>query len=401
MSDDREHSRLGFSKAERWTNCPGSVALCDTVPAPPSSAAALRGTALHSVVERCLIGGFDARTFKGTGLAEAPAYNIKEADVEAAQTAIDFCRKYTGPGFEWGVEQGFALPDFDVELFGTNDFWAYRAADATLYVVDHKFGFKKVAAAGNLQTRGYALGAMMALGEKPISTIHSYIVQPGDFESPIKADDPLDAMDLIEYGGWLAEKAEATRQPDAPLRSGTWCHFCPAAPTCPKLLEDAQRVAAEDFADTQEPDAVELMDAKTLGDRLNRADILRAWLSNLEDFARREALAGRVPDGRKLIEGRVVRKFKDGELAMRQAARRFNVPESDLFTSKPVTPAQFEKIAKKVADKAAIQEFVGAYLAPAKPGLKLVSASHKSPAVQPPADADFGDLIDAEEESEE
>ena len=49
--ETREHSELSASGAYRWMACPGSVQLCRTVPAKPSSSYALEGTAAHELAE--------------------------------------------------------------------------------------------------------------------------------------------------------------------------------------------------------------------------------------------------------------------------------------------------------------------------------------------------------------
>lgn len=53
-SEERTHSELSPSSADRWWNCPGSVALCRTVPRRAQSADAAEGQAAHEVLERCL-----------------------------------------------------------------------------------------------------------------------------------------------------------------------------------------------------------------------------------------------------------------------------------------------------------------------------------------------------------
>ena len=49
-----KHAKLGPSSASRWLNCPGSVALCATVPEEPSSEYADEGTFAHDIAERAI-----------------------------------------------------------------------------------------------------------------------------------------------------------------------------------------------------------------------------------------------------------------------------------------------------------------------------------------------------------
>lgn len=49
------HSNVvGGSTAKRVMNCPGSVALCDTMPPKPSSKYADEGTLLHNIISEVL-----------------------------------------------------------------------------------------------------------------------------------------------------------------------------------------------------------------------------------------------------------------------------------------------------------------------------------------------------------
>lgn len=393
--EDKVHSALGASGAERWTNCPGSVSLCAGLP-DRDTAAAYRGSAMHALVDRCILAGVEPSLFEGKALAEWSSYTFKEDDIEAVTVSLQFIREHSVRGADWGVEQQFALADFDAELFGTNDYWQYDKASAVLTVADHKFGFGSVEAADNMQLRFYALGALMLLGDRPVSSVETYIIQPADKATPIKRAD-YEPGDLLDFGGFLAERAAATRKPDAPLRSGKWCKFCKAAAICPRLAADAQAVAGADFADTLEPDAPGLLSADEMGDRLVRAGILKTWLDQITALAHDEARAGRLPAGFKWVNTRMGhRKFKDGALAMRQASRLLNLAEDELFERKPLSPAKFEKVAKKTASPETISTFVGAYLAPRKQGLALVPASDERPAVNPSPDADFSDAGDDE-----
>ena len=53
------HTDLSPSNAERWLNCPGSVALCASCPRPEQSEHAAEGEAAHKLLERTLKEGID------------------------------------------------------------------------------------------------------------------------------------------------------------------------------------------------------------------------------------------------------------------------------------------------------------------------------------------------------
>ena len=117
------HSPLGASGAERWMNCPGSVALLKRLDLPETEEPEYRskGTSAHSVAYQCLVLGKDAWEFAGQ------EHGKHEADLEimdAVQIYIDECRelKKAHPHGEAFYEFEIAAPDFHPEFFGTLDF---------------------------------------------------------------------------------------------------------------------------------------------------------------------------------------------------------------------------------------------------------------------------------------
>lgn len=385
---ERTHSKLGASSAKRWLNCPGSVALCALVPAKKDTSYSREGSCAHAIAEDCLRRGQHALSWNGKTHPDFPDVKLTFQMLNAVEVYCNHVRMHNGAECETRIESAFWLADIDAELFGTNDALVFNRATGALHVFDYKHGAGvKVTAERNEQLMYYGLGALLELGSK-VKSVTLHVVQPrcGNGAPEFWT---LTPAELLEFAKVLEAGAAATREPDAPLNSGDWCQFCPAATTCPKLYEAAQHVASAEFADTREAPAPLTLSPAELGERLARADILRAWLSAVEKHALAEALAGRTPDGRKLVNTSPRRAWKDGDLAMRQALRQFDgIDENDLFEKKPISPAQFEKlIGKKPA-----AEFVPAYLAESRKGFALVSASDKRPAAAPPTDAEFENL---------
>lgn len=388
MGDTKQHSTLGASSAKRWLNCPGSVALCATVPAKPDTIYSREGSCAHAIAEDCLKRGQHALTWNSKTHPEFPEVKINFEMLRHVETYCNYVRGFTGANCETRVESGFWLADIDADLFGTNDAIVFNHGTGALHVFDYKHGAGvKVLAEENPQLMYYGLGALLEFGTA-VKTITLHVVQPR-CGNGAPEDWTCTPADLLAFAKVLEAGAAATRRADAPLCAGEWCQFCPAAASCPKLYEEAQRVASEDFADTGEAPAPATLSTAELGARLAKADLLKAWIKAIEAHAYAEALAGRLPDGRKLIATSGRRAWNDGELAMRQALRSFDgIGESDLFERKPISPAQFEKlIGKKQA-----ADFVKPYLAEPKKGYALVSASDKRPAVTPPPDAEFENL---------
>ena len=311
------HAKLGASSAHRWMNCPGSVALSEKAPPQPDSVAAREGTIAHELAAYCLSHGlYDAadavdsvpmlaeldKLFPGDGAAKrkemVDGVNVYLSVVygamktEGDQTAALY------------VETTFSLDHVGPQMFGTCDAVVLRPTERKLVVADLKYGAgTMVAVEGNPQLQYYALGALHAFSglgfeSLKIRDVEIIIVQPRAFGEKIKRQ-PLNRADLFEFRAVLAEAAEATRKPDAPLADGTWCKYCPAKIICPKLEGAALEAAKEDFGTAKAG-----LTPEQVGRRMRIATNAEAWIKAVREFAFAEASAGRVPAGYEWTLGR-------------------------------------------------------------------------------------------------
>lgn len=382
------HSPLGASSAHRWTMCPGSVALVATLPPQPESADMRAGTAAHHVAQVCLETGRDADAFIGDIIADT-RHEFTDDDAAAVQTYVDHCRELTRDGRAVAsVEQQFQLAQYDAELWGRNDFLCVVPSERCLHVVDYKHGVGQlVKPEENKQLKYYALGALLN-GAEHVERVAITVAQPRSYAAgePIRTwQTTPDA--LIEYGFELAAAAAETRKPNAALVCGDWCETCPAAGACPELHRQALAVAdltlATADADTPAP---ERMTAAELGRRLAQADRLALWLRAVRAYGYGEALRGRAPDGFKLVAKRGRRAFEDGAAAATDALEVFpQLTVSDVFVSKPISPAQLEKIVGKKPATA----FIAERLSQAPTGFSLAPLSDKREAATPPPLSEF------------
>lgn len=393
MTKTPEHSPLGASSAHRWMNCPGSVALVASLPAQPENADMRAGMAAHWVAEECLRTGADADQFVDTEIAFIK-HVFTEDDAVAVQAYLDFCRELTADDRAKyvGIEQRFHLSGLDAALWGRNDFCAYVTAEKALYVVDYKHGIGRfVSPEENRQIMYYGLGALLELAESGLDVEHVVLVvaQPRSYQS-------TDAVRqwqttpgrLLDYGLELMAAAQATRQPDAPLVCGDYCDTCPAAGACPALYESAIAAAGlTPGGEHKEPPAPETLSPEELGRRLELAETLRIWLRAVTAYAHGEAMRGRVPGGHKLIEkGGGRRAFADPAAAVLEATEEFEGYQlSHFLVTKPVSPAQLEKVVGKKNAAA----FLEKRLAVKPKTFALVPLSHKGDAVAPPALSEF------------
>jgi hypothetical protein len=335
-----EHARLSASSAHRWTHCPGSARAGSGT----SSAYADEGTRAHALAEEALFRGRNA------DLAAA-SLGIDDAEmIQAVQVYLDECEAImarTGGAFL--VEQRVSLADLNPPepMFGTCDFLAYDRDNRTLYVRDLKYGKGvRVEADGNVQLRYYALGALLSMGaDAPVSVVNAGIVQPRQ-DDPVRLTE-FDVVELLEWGAWLIDRAREAARPDAPVRAGTWCRFCPASGTCAARAADALAAAQQEFAvavaspAALSPPMVDLLTAEQVGALLRKADVLEDWLRDLRAAAHQAIERGVHVPGWKLVPKRAVRRWRNSEDAAQALERA--LPGVGVFERTLISPAAAEK----------------------------------------------------------
>lgn len=377
------HAKLGASNAERWWKCPGSVKACADIPNVDSVYAA-EGTAAHELAAACLEGLKDASdcvgmTFNG--------FEVTDEMASAVQVYLDTVRgDHNGEETDMGIEQRFDLSHVYPGCFGTNDALLYRESEGLLIVYDYKHGRGvPVEVEGNKQLLYYALGASTGKHNRRLDTIELVIVQP-------RCPHPngsvrrwrFDAVDLLDFEAELRAAAGRTEGSDE-RHAGTWCKFCPAAPTCPALRDHALEAAKAEFAESGEvivsPPAS--FSAEGLAKLLPTVDIIEDWCRRVREHAHHEAEAGRVPPGYKLVASRPSRKWKDEEAA-REWLVKYGLDDADIYVEpKMKTVPQMEKVmGKSKSDLAPLWESVSS-------GTVLAPAADKRPAVKPEASEEF------------
>jgi hypothetical protein len=381
----RAHVDHGASKADRWIACPGSIAACRGVKAPPSGKDALRGTAAHTVLQMCLEQMRDADEFVGRVVA---GVEIEPEDAEAVQVALDFIRNEADPkmGDQVGIEATIDLAPLDppVVMRGTADFWRWRRG-GELLVVDYKHGVGvQVHAAGNPQLRYYALGVLAGLPDSmPVTTVRIVVVQPRGRGGRAVDEETIGALDLIDWAADLFDAARATLAPDAPRIPGDHCRWCPASPTCPAQLAQARALVQADFTVLDDPEGIghgppapDSLDAEALATVLGKADYVRKWLDAVEAHARWLLETGVEVPGYKLVAGRASRAWVDEDLA----ADALQARGVDPYTKKILSPAQAEKALGKAAAKD-----LGALVVSTPGSPTIAPADDKRPAITPGA----------------
>jgi len=351
------HSKLGASSMYRWAACPGSVRLCAGIPS-YSSSYAQEGTDAHALAKDVLD-------------AKIALESIKDEETrEAVATYVEFVRNRIKPGItKVMLEHRFDLESVHPGCFGIADAVIYDPTAKLLTVVDYKHGAGiAVEAENNPQLNYYALGALLTSGH-PAEKVCKAIIQPrcDHRDGPIRTQ-TIDAIDLLDFRADLKDYAQATEKPDAPLVVGSHCRFCPAAAVCPALSSNAIEAAKSVFS------APAGYDPEKLKAALDARPAVEAWVKALDEFAYREAEAGRTPIGYKLVDKCPRRKWRaEGEVIM--ALQALDVADDVIFAPREVkSPAQLEKL--KV-DKALVAQFTVSKSS----GHALVPVSDSRPAV--------------------
>jgi hypothetical protein len=331
------HAKLSASSAERWANCPGSVAAVEGMPN-NSSPAAFEGTLAHELAEHCLTAPASPFDYVGKDhpTQGGGAFGTVGAEMAShVQTYIDYVGMLPG---EHRYEVRLDFSEWVPEGFGTADCIAVDAATKTLYVADLKYG-KGVQkyAQDNPQLLLYGLGAYAEYAYLyDIETVVMAIVQP---RLDHIDETTISVADLLKWGEWISERANATLDKYAPRIPGKdQCMFCPAKARCPALDKLTTDTLLIEFDDLDDNKPARLTDER-LRQVMESKDLITSWLNAVEDEIRGKLEAGKPFAGFKLVAGRSLRKWSD-ETA---AATLLESLGHDAYERSLISPAKAEK----------------------------------------------------------
>ena len=119
-----------------------------------------------------------------------------------------------------------------------------------------------------------------------------------------------------------------------------------------------------------------LITNEEMGNYLRQGTDIAKWISDLQDIALKECLAGNEIPGWKAVEGRGSRDWTDLDQAFAHLTEA-GIPDAILWERKPITPAALEKALGKKEYVAQTEGYV--LKKPGKPA--LVPASDSRPAI--------------------
>ena len=377
---ERDHALLGPSNAYQWAACPPSARLSEGLP-DTGSEAAKEGTLAHELAELKLRNYFHSVDFGKRKLAAAvkklkenPLWNDEMMGytddymdyVKAA--ALSFPAEPTV-----AIEKKVDISEYVPECFGTAD--CLLIGGGVIHVIDFKYGKSpsgRVEAENNLQMQLYALGAWTASRMLyRVDRIRMSIVQPRLPDGITEWEIPLEK--LLETGEWIRERAQLAWKGEGEYHPDEkTCRFCRAKGRCRARAEKNIEMAFAPAKGKLPP----LISNEEMGKYLLQGQDVAKWLSDLQDCALQECLAGRDVPGWKAVEGRSTRKWTDMDAAFGRLIES-GINAAVLWERKPVTLAQIEKI----VGKKDFAECVGEYVVkePGKPA--LVQESDNRPAI--------------------
>lgn len=380
---------LSASSAHRWLRCPPSARLAEQFPE-QTSPYAEAGRIAHAIAElkarKYFLEPMSTRVYNAQLKKLQADPNYDKGIDENTDTYLEVLKE-TAITFEKApfvaLETRVDFSDYVPEGFGTAD--CIMIGAGTIVVIDYKNGAGvPVEAEENPQMMLYALGALQVYAPIYGDTIQRAvlkIVQPNaggtkTWETEVWAlrawgESTVRPVAKMAYGG-MGE-----------FSAGDWCRFCPAKAQCSararQMLELEPVVGAKPLlsvtpGETSKNAPALLSDAE-VGDILQRAQTLAAWVEDLKEYALSAALAGREITGFKVVEGRGSREWNDQDVAF-QALQQRGVAEALLWERKPCSVAGLEKVLGKKEFAEAAEGLV--VKKPGKPA--LVPNSDKRPA---------------------
>mgnify|MGYP006377551721 FL=1 len=234
MSD---HAFLAPSSAGVWGpgGCPASPRMAQAFPEDGETQEAREGEAAHWWMAEAVEGrewpeGSQAPNGVPTTMEMAECAERMVSDIRALLP--DMMVSHV-------LEERVHMPQIHPTLnWGRADFGAINVNTRTLYAWDYKFGHGYVDVFENWQLVDYMVGIANHFGVTitPEWTIDMRIYQPRSFheDGPVKRVTVSGAR-FLELQAMLAAAAHEAAQPDAPMRTGPQCTYCPARHACPAL----------------------------------------------------------------------------------------------------------------------------------------------------------------------
>lgn len=382
---ERDHALLSASSAHRWLICTPSARLEEQFP-DTTSDYAREGTLAHEIAELKLRKQFTEPMSQSTYSRRLNKFKkhelFQDEMLKHTDTYLDYLREITiGMDVQpyVAVERQIDFSQIVPEGFGTVD--CLIIGGDTLYITDFKYGKGVlVSAEDNPQMKLYALGAYFAYSFLyPIQNVKLAIVQP---RLDSISEWEISAKDLLAWGEKIKPIAAKAFAGEGEFVPGEHCKFCRVKAQCRARAE--MYTALSDFGMKKPP----LLTNEEVGEVLERAQGLEAWVKALKEYALSACLNGEEIPGWKAVEGRSTRIYKDIDQAF-EYLKSNGIDEALLYERVPLTVAKLEKALGKKEFTSLLVEKGLVEKTPGKP--TIAPMSDKRPAItnKPSAAEDF------------
>ena len=342
------HALLSASGSHRWLVCTPSARLEATLPEPKKSPGAFdfsqEGTMAHSLAEIKL-----RYHFEQIGSEEYEReYNIIKAtpyyndDFEAyVDNYVLYVRSQIGEGDTPLFEQRVDFSDWIPDGFGTAD--VVILSKHTIRVIDLKFGKGiPVSAQDNPQLRLYAIGAWSKFKEEyPDIKEVSYTIHQPRLDSI--STDGTSINKLVDWAAtYVKKQAKKAWSGAGEFIPGSHCQFCKAKAQCRARADFNTELARQEFR------APPLLSEEEISQVLIKAQDLRTWVNDVEDYALEKALTeNKIPEGFKLATSVTHRRISDQMLAA-EVLKEKGLPEEAIWEPRKIKSiASLEKLGGK------------------------------------------------------
>lgn len=301
-----QHAILSPSAAHRWLHCTAAP-LLESEEKDEETDFALEGTLAHAYCAKKLKSLLGLSTIEEDKEINDLSGKYETGEIhEYVSTYVSIVLEHFNeihkktPDAKLLIEKRLDFSEVMPGSFGTSD--AIIIADMMMEVIDFKYGKGVVVSAEkNPQMMIYAVGAYDEFSfDYDIKTVKMTIIQPrvDNISSYM-----IDAKDLVYWAlGELKSKAAEAMSGKGKQAPGDWCKFCRVKPKCKALANFCISAVENDKLIDKE-----LMETKILPS----IDIVKSWISTVEEYALKSALDGVKYKGYKLVEGRSNRKITD------------------------------------------------------------------------------------------
>lgn len=417
VEDGDWHAQFSPSAADRWMNCPASIALAQNT----SSKYADEGTAAHTLASRALEYQKDADFFIGEEIQVGNnIWVVTEEMAGYVQEYLDDLRGRVGDGtlmFEQRVyfSDAIGVPDQG----GTSDGIILSGDCKRLTVEDLKYGMGvQVDAEENKQMMTYAVGTLETFSAivDEVEEVTLVICQPrlGHISEWTCSIERLrqHAAELKEAAAQALYACEFVGEPIPHELFGPSekaCMWCSIKATCDAHRQHISAIVYDDFEVLDKPELLDVIGepqvpaADRLGLLYGALNMVESWCTAVRAEVERMVAGGLDvigPDGErmKLVEGKKGRRAWIDEAAAIAALAGQLTPDKYYQPQKVITVSAAEKLlGKGKGGKDRFREqFANVYTqAPGKAHVTL--GSDPRPPYTPSADADEFDVVEDDE----